>query len=59
METTHDPADYISLDGNLIKKYVDKNIGFDYRYAILINSNVQTVGEIFNPVLLARALLSL
>ena len=56
--TTHDP-DYISLDGNLIKKYADKNIGFDYRYAILINSNVQNVGEIFNPVLLARALLSL
>lgn len=59
METTHAPADYISLDGNLVKKYVDKNIGFDYRYAILINSSVQTVDEIFNPVLLARALLSL
>jgi hypothetical protein len=59
METTHASADYISLDGNLIKKYANKNIGFDYRYAILINSNVQTVGEIFNPVLLARALLSL
>jgi hypothetical protein len=59
METTHVSADYISLDGNLIKKYANKNIGFDYRYAILINSNIQTVGEIFNPVLLARALLSL
>jgi hypothetical protein len=59
METTPASADYISLDGDLIKKYANKNIGFDYRYAILINSNVQTVGEFFNPVLLARVLLSL